>query len=156
MPQFLVVPVTIKEANAFVPSFHRHNKPTVGARLAIGASNEQLGLVGVALIGRPISRKIQNTDGHYTAEVLRVCVRPDAPRNSNSFLYGACWRVWRAMGGRKLITYTLASESGDSLRGAGWRTVSERSPNQGKGWRNRPNMDWQAVYGQLKFKWEHI
>jgi hypothetical protein len=29
-------PCTLEEANAFVLCFHRHNKPTVGGRFAIG------------------------------------------------------------------------------------------------------------------------
>ena len=63
-------------------------------------------------------------------------------------------RAWRAMGGRKLITYTLQSESGESLRGAGFRVVAEC---KGGGW-NRPNIgrsrEWQPIYGQQKLRWE--
>ena len=38
-------------------------------------------------------------------------------------LYGAAWRAARAMGYRKIITYTLASEDGASLRASGWKCV---------------------------------
>lgn len=147
------VPLTLREANDFVASYHRHNGRTArnGGKWAIGA---QFGveLVGVAIVGNPISATYM--DG-FTAEVLRGCVRPDAPRNCNSFLYGTCWRVWRAMGGRRLVTYTLQEESGASLRGAGWRVVGEVRPTE-DGWRKKDGLNrvWQPVMGQLKLRWE--
>jgi hypothetical protein len=148
-----VVPITIREANDYVENFHRHNGRTArnGGKWAIGASTGEE-LVGVAIVGNPISATFM--DG-FTAEVLRACVHEDAPRNCNSFLYGACWRVWRAMGGRKLVTYTLQDESGASLRGAGWRCVGEVKPTE-DGWRKSDHLtrEWQPVMGQLKFRWE--
>ena len=79
-----VVPLTLREANEFVANFHRHNKPTQGGRFAIGAVVDG-NLVGVAIVGRPVSQGLQ--DG-FTAEVTRVCVQDDAPRNVCLFLYG--------------------------------------------------------------------
>ncbi len=148
-----VCPLTLREANDFIESYHRHNKRTSanGGKFAIGAEyGDQL--VGVAIVGRPVVRLLARDV--YTAEALRVCARTDAPANTNSFLYGACWRVWRAMGGLKLITYTLSSESGASLRGAGWKVVTECKPKPG-GWdgKNRKRA-WQPIYGQLKLRWE--
>lgn len=149
------VPVTLKEANAFVESFHRHNGRTArdGGKFAIGASFGGE-LVAVAIVGNPISASFM--DG-FTAEVLRTCSRPDAPKNCNSFLYSRCWRAWRAMGGRKLVTYTLQEESGASLRGAGWECVAEVRPTE-PGWRKNDHLNnertWQPVMGQLKFRWE--
>ena len=52
-----------------------------------------------------------------------------------------------------MITYTLQSEAGSSLKGAGWKMVGEVKLNS-KGWQNRPGRKWQPIYGQLKFKWE--
>lgn len=150
--RLMACPLSLEEANAFVLSFHRHSKPTVGHKFSIGAEyGDQL--VGVAIVGRPIARRL---DDGLVAEVLRTCVRPDAPRNVNSFLYGCCWRAWRAMGGTKMITYTLKSESGASLRGAGWKIVGEVKPSkQGTAW-NGPDRkrEWQPIYGQLKLRWE--
>jgi len=149
----IVVPCSLKEANDYIASFHRHNGRTArnGGKFAIGASDDGQ-LMGVAIVGNPISATYM--DG-MTAEVLRACVRPDASPNTNSFLYGACWRVWRAMGGRRLVTYTLQSESGASLRGAGWRNVGEVKPTP-EGWNKRDHLTraWQPVQGQLKFRWE--
>lgn len=144
------VPVTLAEANDFVASFHRHSRPTIGGRFAVGASHGS-DLVGVAIVGRPVARRL--TDG-TTAEVTRCCVSPDAPLGACSFLYACCWRAWRAMGGRRLVTYTLQTEGGASLRGAGWRVVAELPPNSPKMWMNRPGREWQAVVGQAKFRWE--
>lgn len=147
------VPITLREANDFVSSFHRHSKRTSrdGGRFAIGAC---LGdeMWGVAIVGRPLARLLN--DG-LTAEVTRVCTRPGAPRGTGSFLYGRCWRIWQQMGGTRLVTYTLATESGATLRGAGWRLAGE-SRNAGTGWQNRPGRKWQPIHGQLKFRWETV
>lgn len=145
-----LVPMTMKDACAFVQNFHRHNKAPQGGRFAIGASHDG-GLVGVAIVGRPVARLL---DEPLVAEVTRCCVLDTAPKGTCSFLYAACWRAWRAMGGAKLITYTLQSESGASLRGAGWKVIAELSPNKPNGWQNRPNREFQEVVGQAKFRWE--
>tara|TARA_R100000664_G_scaffold1602_2_gene4075 strand:- start:1138 stop:1590 length:453 start_codon:yes stop_codon:yes gene_type:complete len=143
-----IIPVTIREANEFVANFHRHNKPTQGGRFAIGASVEE-GLVGVAIVGRPVSATLQDS---MTAEVTRVCVVDHAPKNTCSFLYGRCWRIWQQMGGKRMVTYTLQEESGSSLRGAGWKIIGETKPDT---WdRKDRKRDWQPIYGQLKFRWE--
>lgn len=153
MTELILMPVTLREANEFVASFHRHNGRTNrdGGKWAVACGTEKLGLVGVAIVGNPLSATLM--DG-WTAEVTRLCTRPEAPKNACSMLYGACWRAWRAMGGKRLITYTLTTESGASLRGAGWRVVAEVKPG---GW-NRPNIgrirDWQPIYGQQKLRWE--
>jgi len=151
--KLVVVPITLREANDFVQNFHRHSGRTArdGGKFAIGATYDAQ-LVGVAIVGNPISATFM--DG-FTGEVLRTCAHPDAPRNTNSFLYGACWRVWRAMGGRRLVTYTLRKESGASLRGAGWQIVGEVKPTE-PGWRKKDHLqrEWQPVMGQLKFRWE--
>ena len=143
-----VIPVTLREANEFVANFHRHNKPIQGGRFAIGAVNDG-DMVGVAIVGRPVSATLQDS---LTAEVTRVCVIDGAPKNTCSFLYGRCWRIWQQMGGERMITYTLQSESGASLRGAGWNIIADVKPTS---WdrKARPR-EWQPIYGQLKFRWE--
>jgi hypothetical protein len=153
-------PVTLLESNDFVESFHRHNGRTArnGGKFAVGleAGGE---LVGVAIVGNPLSATFM--DG-YTAVVLRLCVNDKAERGGCSMLYQACWRAWRAMGGRRLVTYTLKTESGASLRGAGWKVVGETDPIT-KGWKEgrkaadaKPwvRREWQPVMGQQKLRWE--
>lgn len=146
------VPMDLAEANEFVANFHRHNKPVPGARFSIGASDGAQ-LVGVAIVSRPVARALQASGGGV-AEVVRCCVRADAPKGTCSFLYAACWRAWRAMGGTRLVTYTLQSESGASLRGAGWQIVAQLAPRDPNQWRNRPGREWQPVVGQGKLRWE--
>lgn len=154
----MLVPISLTEAKKFVTNFHRHNKAPVGGKFAIGCSTGEE-LIGVAIVGRPVARNLDDT---FTAEVTRVCVR-EGHKNACSMLYAACWRAWKAMGGRRLVTYTLASESGSSLRGAGWEVVAEVRPKN-KPWHgNRKGKrgyipaearQWQPVYGQMKFRWE--
>ncbi len=113
------MPVTLAEANAFVQAHHRHHGPVVGYKFAVGVKEGER-LCGVAIVGRPVARMLQ--DGS-TAEVTRVAT--DGTPNACSLLYAAAWRAARALGYRRMITYTLASETGVSLRAAGWRVVAE-------------------------------
>lgn len=144
----IVIPMTLREANQFVSNFHRHNNPTYGGKFAIGCSTGSQ-LIGVAIVGRPVARLL---DDGYTAEVTRCCVVNDAPKGSCSFLYSRCWRIWSQMGGKKLITYTLQSESGSSLRGAGWKVVAQVKPGTWN--RTGREREWQPIYGQEKIRWE--
>lgn len=119
--KYVVVPVRLRDANAFVAKWHRHNglvdhrghRFSIGLRLA--GDGKEGELVGVAIAGQPIARA--NDDG-YTLEVLRVCVRPGNP-GANSMLYSRVRRIAQLMGYRRVITYTLAEESGASLRAVG-------------------------------------
>jgi hypothetical protein len=114
-----LAPITLKQAEPFVRVVHRHLPPPQGGRFAIALKREDE-LVGVAIVGNP-ARMLQ--DG-YTAVVTRVAVIEGVP-NANSMLYGACWRAWRAMGGRRLYTYTLPGEPGTSLKAAGWELIGQ-------------------------------
>lgn len=115
----MVAPITFREACAFVQLLHRHNKPPRGHKFSIGlhADGE---LIGVVMAGRPVARHF---DDGLTIEVNRTCT--DGSKNANSMLYGAAWRAARAMGYRRIITYTQADESGISLRAAGFQKVKE-------------------------------
>ena len=114
-----VVPCTITRARAFVGAHHRHLAPPLSGLFAVGiARGEEI--VGVAIVGRPVARKLQDGD---TAEVTRVCT--EGERNGCSMLLAACRRGAHALGYRRLITYTLTSEPGTSLRAAGWQEVAK-------------------------------
>jgi len=118
-----VVPITLKQARAFVEAHHRHNGPPRGWKFGLGLQTGET-LVGVATAGRPVAR---HYDDGKTLEVNRTCT--DGTPNGNSMLYGAVWRAAKAMGYRRCITYTQADESGTSLRAAGWvrvRTLEAR------------------------------
>jgi len=148
-------PITLRDANDFVQSFHRHNGRTSrdGGKFAISLIQDGE-LAAVAIVGNPLSATYM--DG-VTAEVLRLCVRDEAERNACSKLYAACWRAWRAMGGQRLITYTLKTESGDSLRGAGWKVIGQTKA-VAPGWRKNDQLNslrtWSPVMGQEKLRWE--
>lgn len=109
-----LVPVTLREANRFVAKVHRHHQPVRGCRFAVGVEAALL-LVGVAIVGRPVGRGV----GAGTAEVTRVAT--DGTKNACSMLYAASARAAVALGYDRIQSYTLASESGVSLRAAGWR-----------------------------------
>ena len=114
-----IVPVTRAEAVEFNRQ-HRHNdRPPLGGIFVLGVSSRG-DLCGVAFCGRPVARALQ--DGS-TLEVNRLCT--DGTPNACSILYGAARRVARALGYRRILTYTLASESGSSLRAAGYKRVAE-------------------------------
>jgi hypothetical protein len=115
-----VVPVSFRQAQLFIAAHHRHHKPPRGMKFCLGVANAD-GLVGVATVGRPVAR---HYDDGYTLEVNRTCT--DGTAHVNSMLYGAAWRAAKALGYRRLITYTQAGESGSSLRAAGWRVIAER------------------------------
>ena len=111
----MACPVTRDEVNAFVRQHHRHHGPVVGYRFGAGAELDGR-LVGVAAVGRPVARLVEQ---YRAAEVVRVAT--DGTPNACSFLYGVCARLTKLLGFRVCFTATLASESGASLRAAGWR-----------------------------------
>lgn len=101
-----LTPITLREARAFVERHHRHHRKPQGGIFAIAASENE-DVLGVVIVGRPVARLAQ--DG-FTAEVTRLCTL--GAKNACSMLYAAAWRAARAMGYRRLITYTLPEERG--------------------------------------------
>lgn len=143
-----LVPVTHREAFAFVEAHHRHSVVPAGAVVCLGAGRGET-LEGVAILGRPVARGLQ--DG-FTLEVLRLCTpSEDAARNACSFLYAASWRAARALGYRRLVTYTRTDEAGTSLVAANWRVVGEV---KGRSWHtpSRPRDDRDERVPRLR--WE--
>lgn len=140
-----VVPVTLREANAYVERHHRHHPLARGCIACVGVAAGD-NIVGVGVMGRPVARLLQ--DG-FTAEVTRCCT--DGARNASSMIYGALWRAARALGYRRLVTYTLPQEGGASLRASGFRLVGEAG---GGTWdrARRPRVD--LAPNQTKLRWE--
>jgi len=125
-----LVPVTLTEARRFVGLHHRHNRPPQGWKWGVGlARNTEI--VGVGIIGRPISREIQTSEPR-TLEITRVCTVGDT--NANSRLYGALCRAAEAKGWLSVISYTLESESGASLRAAGFVCEGPAGARAGQTW----------------------
>lgn len=142
----IITPINLDEANSFVAIHHRHHKPVVGYKFAIAVS--EIEVHGVAIVGRPVSRHL---DDGWTLEVNRCCT--DGTRNACSMLYASAWKAAKALGYRRLITYTLPEEGGASLRGAGWILVGERG---GGNWnvKSRPRIDVAEHLAGQKHLWE--
>lgn len=126
-----LVPVSLAEARRFVASHHRHNGPPVTWKFGVGAEKDGQ-LVGVAMAGLPKARMLM--DGR-TLEVNRVCTFGE--RNVCSLLYGAVARAAKALGYRRLITYTLATEPGASLKASGW--TADALLDRDDAWERHPN-----------------
>ncbi len=143
----MLTPINLDEANAFVAAHHRHHKPVPGAKFCIAASEGET-VRGVVIVGRPVARMLDNG---WTLEVNRCCT--DGAKNACSMLYGAAWRAAKALGYRKLITYTLPAEGGASLRAAGWTLLGLRG---GGNWNvtSRPRIDTAHLLQGQKHLWE--
>ena len=140
-----LLPCSLAQANAFVQQHHRHHRPVVGHKFSLAAIQDGK-IVGVAIVGRPVSRL---RDDGRTLEVTRLCTTGE--RNVCSFLYGAAARATFALGYRRIGTYTLPDEGGASLRAAGWQLVGSRG---GGSWsrKGRPRADQHPL--QAKLLWE--
>ena len=140
-----LIPVSLAQANEFVRQHHRHHKPVAGHKFSIGCS-ENGRLCAVAIVGRPVSRYL---DDGFTLEVNRLC--SDGTKNACSILYAAAARAARAMGYRKIITYTLDTESGASLRAAGWTNAGLAG---GKAWTGSRRPAQPLYPAQMKYRYE--
>lgn len=104
-------PVTKRAADAFIRRLHRHHTPTTGWLFGLAVSDGGK-VAGVIVVGRPVSRVL---DDGWTAEVTRCCT--DGTRNACSMLYASAWRAARALGYRRMVTYTLPEEGGGEFAG---------------------------------------
>ena len=146
----IVIPLSLKQANEFVTKYHRHNKKCTGHKFSIGAEYKGK-LVGVAIIGRPVARKLDN---QFTLEINRNCVLNDAPKGTCSFLYAKAIKIWQSMGGKKIITYSLTTESGSSLKAVNFKKETQvQTFKKNKGWTNRKNRTWQEVQATPRIRW---
>ena len=109
MWSFKIKHLELKEANAFVKKYHHHIDETQGHRFSIGCTYKEK-LVGVAIVGRPISRYY---DQSKVIEVTRLCT--DGTKNASSFLYSACAKASKYLGYDRIQSYILESESGITL-----------------------------------------
>ena len=152
MPTLEVVPLTLKTANEFVDKYHTHNKKVVGCKFCIGAKANN-SLEAVAIVGRPVARKL---DDGFTVEILRLCTKQTGIKNLCSLLYSRSWRLWKLMGGKRIITYTLEEENGSSLKASGYKITGETQPfKKGTGWTTRKGRVWQEIQEQKRIRWEY-
>lgn len=138
-------PITLREANAFVQQHHRHHGPARGCLFCVAVAIEER-VVGVIIVGRPVSRML---DDGFTAEVTRNCT--DGTLHAASKLYGIAWRAAQQLGYRRMVTYVLSSEPGTSLTAAGWKCYGTAG---GGSWSRdgRPRVDTHPL--QEKMRWE--
>jgi len=139
--------ISFKEACEFIKRHHRHHQPPQGWKFGM-AVNDEYRVVGVATVGRPVSRIL---DDGWTLEVTKCFTV--GTRNACSMLYSAAWRATKAMGYKRVITYILSSEAGTLLKAAGWRLIGEAGVGKW-GRKNRPR-EVKAPTSQ-KLLWEAI
>ena len=98
-----VVPCSLRQAQKFVASLHRHHKdqPLPGHKLSLAVEAKtrlldgpEWALVGVAMIGNPSAPALQKDP--LLVEIRRVCT--DGTPNACSMLYGAARRALREIG----------------------------------------------------------
>lgn len=136
----MIVParVTKEVADDFIDRLHRHHDHDQGARFYVGAWDcERDKLCGVGVVGRPRAQALTPYK-ESIVEVTRCCV--DGTKDACSFVYARARDVAQDLGFYAIITYTLASESGASLRALGW-WPERLKPRTGEGWGNRAGRD---------------
>lgn len=109
------VPIELNKANEFVKMMHRHHPPVYRDKFRLACIADDNHLCGVIQAARPVSRIL---DDGVTIEIVRCCT--DGTKNACSFLYAKMARIAREMGYLRIITYTLESEYGASLKASGW------------------------------------
>ncbi|MBW3601007.1 MAG: hypothetical protein KY475_27540 [Planctomycetes bacterium] len=144
--RFRLRSLTWGEARAFIQRHHSHHVPPQGWKFGCGAEDE-LGLVGVVVVGRPVSRRL---DVGATLEVTRLCTLAGA-RNAASLLLGAACRAAKALGYRRVVTYTLAEEDGTCCRAAGFTRAANTA---GGRWSRRSRRRTDAHPTGAKIRWE--
>jgi len=143
-------PVSFAEANRFIGEHHRHNDPVTGHKFAVGLYKTVNGkdvLIGTATCGRPVAEKCAR-DG-LTVEITRVCVTEGG--NSCSMLYGACYRIAKELGYKKIQTYTLETELGTSLKASNF--ILENTRCGGKNWSGERKRINSKVPEVMKKRW---
>lgn len=128
-------PISWEEACAFVDEHHSTHPAPQGWKFGV-AVNDGSRVVGVATVGHPVA---PSQDDGWTLEVTRCCT-DGSVKNAASMLYATCWRAARAMGYRRLITYTLVEEEAIPLKATAFKVVGQ---TRGDTWnrRKRPRVD---------------
>lgn len=144
MAELIVSPITYRNAAEYVNMYHRHHNASIGCKFCISVKDNNGYVHGVAICGRPVSR---NLDDGTVLEINRVCT--DGTKNACSILYGACCRIAKNMGYEKVITYTLKSENGASLKASNFTCEGEAGGTHWTGKRNKG----QNIPPEMKIRW---
>lgn len=128
----------LADAQRLVTCWHSHHGKVAGHKFSLKAHllNRLRSVeAGCAIVGRPSSRHLDDGD---TLEITRLATM-GGPNVASKLLAFAA-REARRRGYRRIITYTLASESGTSLKAAGYAIDAH---TRGGSWnsRSRPRVD---------------
>lgn len=140
----MIKPIHLSAAKEYVGKHHRHNIPPIGGKFAVSCFDDDK-MCGVAICGRPIAR---HSDDGETLEIYRNCT--DGTRNACSKLYGACLRIAKDMGYERVITYTLMSENGASLKASNFTDCGKAG---GKEWTGKRKRNYYVAPREMKRKW---
>ncbi len=151
-----IKPCTITDAKAFIATHHRHNAPPMTGLFATSVVDHRNAVVGVGVCSRPVARALN--DG-WTCEISRVCT--DGTPMACSMIYGSLCRAAKALGYRKVVTYTLKREPGTSLKASNFKQAGE---TKGRTWdtpTRRRNLKVMDLFGTVKkyqpedkYRWE--
>ena len=129
---------SLADSQRLVECLHRHHGKVVGHKFSLKARLVDTMCTreaGVAIVGRPVSRHL---DDGQTLEITRLATT-GAPNVASKLLASAA-REAKRRGYKRIITYTLAQESGTSLKAAGFECDGHTS---GGSWNvpSRPRID---------------
>lgn len=142
--------ITVRRASEFIANHDRPHSPPTGALFALGVTDEQGVLLGVAVAGRPVPPA---SDDGTTVEITRSFSSVDGSSHIEVALYRAIWRVARAEGYGRLITHTEVGDITLGLREIGLRPAAAVPA------RARSHTPWRArtdrgVDGARRTRWE--
>ncbi len=131
-------------AKVYIAEHHQHHKPPQGWKFGVGCWNGP-SLVDVAIVGRPVSRMLQKAHPDWL-EVTRLCTTTQGcdgldewqalRRQAASGLYEAAVLEAGLRGSRRVVTYTLETESAKSVQMARFKK-DKLVVSKGGSW-NRP------------------
>ena len=140
-------PCDYATAKDFVKENHRHNKPPAGHKFSIACYDDNR-LCGVCMVGRPVSRYL---DDGLTLEVNRCCT--DGTYNACSILYGSACRAAKALGYKRIYTYTRESEPGTSLKASNWICDGKAGGTHWTGERYKGFQQMEIPLDEMKIRW---
>lgn len=162
--RFLISKCTLAEAKSIVRALHRHAGGVLIAQESVQAVERSSGrIVGTGILGRPLHQTF--CDG-LTLEVCRTAT--DGTEHACSAILGSLCRAARRRGALRVITYTRSTESGASLRAAGFRldlnrhrrwVVSNQSweptlvPTPPRSWISKSRPGRLDAIGAPRFRW---
>jgi hypothetical protein len=147
---YVTVPMKQKAAKKFIEDHHRHHKKGSHGdifRIAIAKVSDPKTIIGVAQVGRPVARALQDD---YSVEVTRLCVN-GPHKNACSILYSKAARIARELGYKRIYTYILHIETGVSLEASGWEIDGH---TKGRSWSCKSRPRQSGLFPEIdKIRW---